>query len=216
MLEPTPTLASGIRRRCTEILGLLSLVGLLLATGCDREQASADSPEQPRGRVNAVQAKKEQAPPPQEFCDEYFSAAEAKPFEFANLEGSPPKAADGWRWVNIWATWCKPCIAEMPMLVDWTEKLADRGLSDLVLVSVDDERKTVTDFREKHPETPESLLITEPEKVKPWIESLGLHPEAPLPVHVFVDPDGRVRCLRAGGVGEDEFEAVERLVTEPQ
>jgi len=212
---PSPASGSAVGATPRSAFALFFLlVGLTAATGCDREEATADSPESPRGRVNAVQAKQEEeAPPPDAFCDKHFAAADADPFEFAELTGDPPPPADQWRWVNIWATWCKPCIEEMPYLVDWRDKLADRGLSDLVLVSVDESREVVEEFRNDHPETPESLLISEPDAVKPWIDELGLHREAPLPVHVFVDPDGRVRCLRAGGVGEDEYAAVERLVT---
>ncbi|MFB6350333.1 MAG: TlpA family protein disulfide reductase, partial [Bradymonadaceae bacterium] len=160
------------------------ILALVWTTGCDREKAEADSPESSGSRVNAVQAEEEKAPPPKAFCDKYYPTSEADTFEFAKLEGQPPAPADGWRWVNIWATWCKPCIEEMPRLIDWRDKLADKGLTDLVLVSVDESRKVVDEFRNQHPETPESLLITKPEKVKPWVDSLGLHPEAPLPVHV--------------------------------
>lgn len=38
--------------------------------------------------------------------------------------------------LNVWATWCAPCIREMPALQRIHEKLADRGLS-VVAVSVD-------------------------------------------------------------------------------
>jgi cytochrome c biogenesis protein CcmG, thiol:disulfide interchange protein DsbE len=38
--------------------------------------------------------------------------------------------------LNIWATWCPPCVAEMPALQRLHEQLGDRGLS-IVAVSVD-------------------------------------------------------------------------------
>jgi cytochrome c biogenesis protein CcmG, thiol:disulfide interchange protein DsbE len=38
--------------------------------------------------------------------------------------------------LNIWATWCLPCVREMPALQRLHEQLGDRGLS-IVAVSVD-------------------------------------------------------------------------------
>ena len=38
--------------------------------------------------------------------------------------------------LNIWATWCRPCVYEMPALQRLHEQLGDRGLS-IVAVSVD-------------------------------------------------------------------------------
>jgi thiol-disulfide isomerase/thioredoxin len=39
--------------------------------------------------------------------------------------------------VNFWATWCKPCRAEMPDLVRLADKLRAKGL-DLVSISTDE------------------------------------------------------------------------------
>jgi len=184
----------------------------LFGFGCDGGGEAESDSEKP-GRVNAVQAdEEEEAAEPEAFCDQYRKPSEAPAFEFPELAGEPPSMGNGWVWVNVWATWCKPCIEEMPRLVEWEEDLADAGLSDLVLLSVDDERKKVERFREDHPVTPESLMIENPDAAPSWIESLGLGAGAPLPVHIFVDPKNRVRCLRAGGVGADDLPAVERVL----
>jgi thiol-disulfide isomerase/thioredoxin len=39
--------------------------------------------------------------------------------------------------VNFWATWCKPCRAEMPELVKMEQRLRARGF-DLITISADD------------------------------------------------------------------------------
>jgi thiol-disulfide isomerase/thioredoxin len=39
--------------------------------------------------------------------------------------------------VNFWATWCKPCRAEMPDLVKLADKLRGKGL-DVVTISTDE------------------------------------------------------------------------------
>ncbi len=39
--------------------------------------------------------------------------------------------------VHLWASWCKPCVAEWPALVEWLRPLPDRGV-DVVTLSVDE------------------------------------------------------------------------------
>ena len=54
--------------------------------------------------------------------------------------------------VNLWATWCPPCVAEMPELNDF-HKTADPARVALLAVSVDDSSRlasTVVPFVEKH------------------------------------------------------------------
>jgi hypothetical protein len=43
------------------------------------------------------------------------------------------------------------------------------------------------------------------------MKSLGV-PGATLPVHVFVDPAGRVRCVRASEIEATDFAAIEALL----
>jgi thiol-disulfide isomerase/thioredoxin len=40
--------------------------------------------------------------------------------------------------LNLWATWCKPCVDEFPHLVKLQERYRSRGL-DIVFISVDDD-----------------------------------------------------------------------------
>jgi cytochrome c biogenesis protein CcmG, thiol:disulfide interchange protein DsbE len=47
--------------------------------------------------------------------------------------------------LNIWATWCRPCVVEMPALQRLHEELHDRGLR-IVAVSVDAPRGVIGAF----------------------------------------------------------------------
>ena len=53
--------------------------------------------------------------------------------------------------IHFWATWCPPCVEEVPALSKFWEKY--RGRHDLVLytVSVDKDWKTIDDFTKKNP-----------------------------------------------------------------
>ncbi len=130
------------------------------------------------------------------------------------LAGGKATPAKGtWRWINVWATWCKPCIEEMPQLVKWHKDLTAKGSRfDLVFVSVDDSDDLVTKFRESHPDAPDSLRFADPDALPKWLGAIGLGEQAPIPVHVFVDPDDKVRCVRAGGVKEKDLPAVRAIL----
>jgi thiol-disulfide isomerase/thioredoxin len=53
--------------------------------------------------------------------------------------------------IHFWATWCPPCVEEVPALSKFWEKY--RGRDDIVLytISVDKDWKTIDDFSAKNP-----------------------------------------------------------------
>ena len=50
--------------------------------------------------------------------------------------------------LNFWATWCPPCIEEMPSLQKLQEALGEKGLNVLA-ISVDESLQDVEEFREE-------------------------------------------------------------------
>jgi thiol-disulfide isomerase/thioredoxin len=66
-------------------------------------------------------------PPPQP--QNAFAGPDAKPVSLADFKGKVVL-------VNLWATWCAPCVTEMPMLADLQADFKDRDFR-VVAVSVD-------------------------------------------------------------------------------
>lgn len=70
------------------------------------------------------------------------------PITLNDLDGKPVALSDLRGRVvvlNFWATWCPPCVNEMPSLEKLHEALADKGLS-IVAVSVDERFSDIERF----------------------------------------------------------------------
>jgi thiol-disulfide isomerase/thioredoxin len=188
-------------------LPALSLCALALL-GCDEPAKGAAAP----GRVVAVSQAKQQANE-SELCDVLKPAASAPRFEFPALRAAAPAAGTGYRWINVWATWCPPCIEELPLLGRMRDQLREAGAKlDLLLLSVDDGPELVEKFALQHPEVRGTLQIKDRTTLEPWLAKIGLDSGATLPIHLFVDPAGKVRCARTGALRESDLGAVKKLL----
>lgn len=93
--------------------------------------------------------------------------------------------------INIWATWCPPCAAEMPDI----DRLAASHPDDLAVigVSVDDLESTVRDFIEEkgyaYPIAMDDAKYT---------VARELFPTMYIPNSIFIAPNGVVTSIEAG------------------
>jgi peroxiredoxin len=55
--------------------------------------------------------------------------------------------------VHFWATWCPPCVEEIPALSRFWDKYRTRDDVNLYAISVDKDWKTIDDFMAKNPST---------------------------------------------------------------
>lgn len=186
-----------------------ALLVLLSLCGCD--QAKQTSPAPARVVAVAAQTDKNAA---EALCDVRFAADKAPSFALPPVEGSPPETP-GARWVNLWATWCPPCIEELPLLTRAVDAMRKDKLDvSLVLLSVDATAETMKRFALSHHEAKASLRLRDPAALEPFLTGIGLDKGATLPVHVLVDAGGKVRCVRTGAIGERDLPTVRALLSE--
>ena len=190
---------------------LIVLAALLGA--CDDKKGDATAPP---SRVDVSKVGAQKGATVEAFCDVYTPGDRGPMFAWPALDGEAPgRTGRGWRWVNVWATWCKPCIEEMLRLLAWREQLVTSGRAlDVQFVSTDETAEAVTTFRQEHPTTPPSVRLADPAARAAWWKELGLDGDPPIPIHIFVAPSGHVRCVRAGGIRDQDRAIVERLLAE--
>ena len=110
--------------------------------------------------------------------------------------------------VNFWATWCGPCIHEIPALLHLREKL-DPSRFALIAISVDDPMDSswlVPEFIENRFPQWNSYLSAEVEDYL-MIEELDPHWPGVLPANYIIAPDGKLAKTLLGGHSEAQFEA---------
>lgn len=82
----------------------------------------------------------------------FSSAVAAADFSFRDIAGKQHNLVDyrgKWVLVNFWATWCPPCLKEIPDLIALHDAHKDKDLV-VIGISTDNNPKLVTDFARNH------------------------------------------------------------------
>ncbi len=174
------------------------LAATLIAGGCDRakqapEQASPASPDTTSATPGEVPPSAHIADPA-EAIDRSHKGAAVPAVTFTSPEGQPVTLADFAGkpvLLNLWATWCAPCVAELPTL----DALAGREGDALQVLTVSQDLDTakVVPFLKK----------TGVEHLPAYTDAnlaLSLAYQANLPTTVLIDSTGHEVWRITGGI----------------
>ncbi|MEW5849867.1 MAG: TlpA disulfide reductase family protein [Myxococcota bacterium] len=187
---------------------------LLSLLACEDNKPSGPAP----GRFAAVKSAPAEGAL-RSFCEKAYpgqgdgTRKYAPPPERPIPGAAPTTSGQGWRWVNLWATWCLPCMEELPLLQKWKDTLAKDGINLQVdLVSVDEDQAELTKALQK-PMPGRVTWMRAVADLPVFLDSVGVDKGSPIPVHVLVDPAGNLRCVRVGSVHEGDFGTVKSILS---
>lgn len=168
------------------------LIAPLLIGGCDRQSSP---PEQANTAAPVLSGEATGAPAPvpgavdrshqgQAALDASFTDAAGKTVRLADFRGTPVL-------LNLWATWCAPCVAEMPAL----EALSARDAGKLTIVAANqgETPAKVTAFAAK----------TGLKTLHPYLDpklALSLGYQVNLPTSILFDAQGKEVWRVSGGM----------------
>ena len=171
---------------------LAALVALVILT-IPALQSSAAAPDPPRFAGLAMDF--EAFDPPREMPSIVFVDGDEQPVDIAEFAGKIVV-------LNLWATWCAPCIREMPSL----DRLqAARGGDDFAVVAVSFDRKgvgVVEQFFERR--QIEHLAVY----VDKFVKTFRAFKLKALPTTYILGRDGRALGVLAGPAEWDSAEAL--------
>jgi thiol-disulfide isomerase/thioredoxin len=205
-------------RRVITLLPGLAMAALL--AGCDRQNppapqgnganAAAAAPAAPRG-APATGNETAHAQYPTGRLDRSHGGTAAPDVAFQRPDGGQVRLS-AFRGrpllVNLWATWCGPCIVEMPSLDRLAARQPDSGLQ-VIAISQDstDGRRKVTDF----------FAARNLPNLQPYLDAemglmFALRADT-LPTTILYDSQGR-EVWRMVGMADWQGERVARLLLE--
>ena len=146
----------------------------------------------------------------------FASAACSQPVEsvkLAELQKIIHRSSDKLLVINFWATWCAPCIKELPHF----EKLQQENKNvDVILVSMDYDLDPNIDkvnrFQSKKKIQSRILFLTE-SNPNAWIEKIDKKWSGALPATLVINSKTGKREFVQGELGEGEIEKLLSKVT---
>ena len=127
-------------------------------------------------------------------------SVQAQAFQFRDTAGKVHKLEDykgRWVLVNFWATWCPPCLKEIPDLIALYESRKDIMI---IGVSMDaDDSQVVLDFVQKMGVTYPTVLGNR--TIASQLDDISL-----LPSTYFFDPEGNPAARQLGIISREDIE----------
>jgi len=156
----------------------------------------ACSPARPTGPVVRDDSKRKHAP------DFALKDADGKLVHLADYRGKVVL-------LDFWATWCGPCVIEIPWFQEFQRKYKDRGFEVLGVSMDDDGWKAITPFVQRRKINYRVVLGDD----KTGDQYGGL--EA-LPTTFVIDRNGRIAAVHVGLASKKDFsDAIEKLLEDP-
>jgi thiol-disulfide isomerase/thioredoxin len=113
--------------------------------------------------------------------------------------------------INFWATWCPPCVNELPHFEKVAKDFASEDVS-FILVSLDfpsEYERRLIPFMKKHKITIPVFSMTETD-ANLWIDKVDAKWQGNIPATLFLNNARNIRYFISGELGETELTKIIR------
>ncbi len=145
---------------------------------------------------------------------EYFKKVDAEPVDLADIDAAGVKAlakndTDKLRVINVWETWCAPCVAELPEFVTMHRMYRKRDFEFVTISMDEDDRKprAHAQLKELHASGKNYILKVDGDR-DAAMTALDEKWEGPLPHTIVVAPGGKILYRNTGGINPLELKRV--------
>lgn len=108
--------------------------------------------------------------------------------------------------LNFWATWCPPCIEELPSMDALNHRLRTRRFT-MIAVSVDDNWDDITRFLGRLTRDPSFLILHDPGK----LVATELYGSEKFPETYIIGPDRRLLAKHKGALNWAQEESLQQI-----
>jgi len=94
--------------------------------------------------------------------------------------------------VNFWATWCKPCVEELPLFFELEEKLKNKGV-EFIYVSLDflkQLEKSLVPFLNKN-KVSSKVIVLDQKNANEWMDKIETDWSGSIPATLFYNSTTR-------------------------
>lgn len=132
-----------------------------------------------------------------------FAVLNAHAFDLKDTVGQPQRLADlkgKWVVVNFWATWCAPCVKEIPDIAAFAKDQGDKVRVLGIALDWDDEKQVKAFARKVGLTYP--LVLGNDASEKAFGRLSGL------PTTIVYDPAGKIAYKRTGTITREMLERI--------
>ncbi|HEU4709773.1 MAG TPA: TlpA disulfide reductase family protein [Methylophilaceae bacterium] len=131
-----------------------------------------------------------------------YASGASQGFVLTDMAGKQHRLSDyrgKWLLVNYWATWCPPCLEEIPDLVLTYDDHKSKDLAIIGIALQYKSRKEVADFVD-------DMLMSYPIVLGNKSVTSQIGPDEVLPTTFIYDPEGKLVKVRRGKISRKDIE----------
>jgi peroxiredoxin len=128
--------------------------------------------------------------------------------DVAGITGLLKNNSDNLRLINVWATWCGPCVVEFPELIRISRIYKERDF-EFVTISADDpdNKERVLKFLKNKQASNTNYIFSTDDKYK-LMETIDRAWQGALPYTILIEPGGKVAYAHQGTIDPEALRKI--------